>query len=125
MEPEHPDDPVEPTKSRHHNIHLHKKPKKYLVHDAKWPAGRLTSTAAGEARLMQALTIRLNNATKGMTPKQIAKKTGISVPTLSKIQRGEVWPTVATIAHLERKLDTPLWGDEHYVRNDPRPPFHR
>ena len=118
--PVEPADPAEAPKTRHHKIHLHKKPKRYLVAHAEWPNGAVTTTAPGEARLMRGLTLRLNHATKGMTLKQIAEKTGISVPTLSKIQRGEVWPTVATIAHLERALNKPLWGEEHYRRNDPK-----
>ena len=69
---------------------------------------------------MRAITIRLKAATRGKTLSEIEEETGISISTLSQIRRGEAWPTVATIAHLERTLHTRLWGDEHFI--PPAPP---
>ena len=105
---------------RHAKIHLHREPCNHLAANNKWPEGRLRSSPPGEAKLVRAITIRLKAATKGKTLSEIAEETGISISTLSKIRRGEAWPTVATIAHLERMLRTRLWGDEHFI--PPAPP---
>ena len=104
---------------RHDNLHLHPEPRDHLVKHNVWPEGRLKRNPPGEAKLVRAITIRLKQATEGMTLTEIEAKTGISASTLSKIHRGEIWPTVATIAHLERTLHIRLWGDEHYI---PPPP---
>ena len=68
---------------------------------------------------MRAISIRLINATPGMNLRDIEAKSGISMSTISKIKRGEAWPTMVAIAHLERTLHIRLWGDEHYI---PPPP---
>ena len=119
--PEEPDKKPKPKpKPRHAKIHLHSKPKDHLVSDAQWPRGKLKGGSPGEAKLMRELTIRLMEATKGMTLEQMEKKYGISKSTLSKIRRGEIWPTVATVARLEKMLSKRLWGDEHF-QSPPKP----
>ena len=69
---------------------------------------------------MRALTIRLMEATEGMTLERMEEEYGISKSALSKVRRGEIWPTVATIAHLEKVLGKRLWGDEHFL-SPPKP----
>ena len=99
-------------------------PHEYVIPGQDWPDGVLISRAPSEARLAQAVTLRLKKACGKRPVDIVAKNAGVSLLAVQDIYNGTSWGDLATIARLERYLDYRLWGDEH-LRTVPPPPLHR
>ena len=98
---------------------LRKRPSCYLTADGHWPDGPLESGSPGVARLAQAISRRLRHALQGQVRRAVARDARLDRRTIRKLMDGESWGRAPTIARLEGRLQTRLWGDEH-LRPDPR-----
>ena len=92
--------------------------------DEEWPFGRLVADAPIEARLVQGIVWRINYhcCRRNETPYVVARSAKIGLETLYKILRGESYPSLVTIARLEKHFGRRLWGNEHLPRGRKTPP---
>ncbi len=81
---------------------------------------RETSTNLQRAKLLADRIKALRNR-RNLTQEQLAQKSGISVYTISRLERGErVDPSVFTVDALAQKLDTTVDELLHGLRNAPK-----
>ena len=99
--------------------HLRPVPRTH-INSGEWPDGQLSTEAPPEARLVQALVVRLQQACGSRNLKEVAKTAQVSVHTLGDLINGTFWGDLTTIARLERVVSTRLWGDEHRWTRRPR-----
>ena len=96
---------------------LHPSPRDYLAPGATWPAGPLVSDAPPEAHLLQAISQRLRDETRGKSKREIARQCDLAAQTVFNILNGNTWSDAPTIARLEYHIDIDLWGTEHKDRH--------
>ena len=102
--------------------HLPPAPRTYIK-SGEWPYGLLDKDAPPEARLVQAVVLRLQEACAESDLEDledVAKKAEVSIQTLRDLTDGAVWGDLTTIARVERVLKTRLWGEEHWLPLRPR-----
>ena len=73
----------------------------------------MPADAPADVRLAVAVARRLDQARQPLSYREAGTATGVSHQTIHKIIHGNTWPNLHTIATLEIKLGTRLWGDEH------------
>lgn len=95
-------------------IGLESRPSLY-VESGEWPHGELVVDAPPEAHLARGAALRLHEAMESNRwgLRKTSRKTGLSTKVLANLLHGHTWPTLPTIARLEMRLETEIWGDEH------------
>jgi len=81
-------------------------PRAHVV-SGEWPHAQLDGDHAAEAA--QQFAARLVTAAAQRSLRTIEAVTGVDHATVSRILSGDVWPDIATVAHLEHGLETDLW----------------
>lgn len=85
-------------------------PRDYLA-TGTWPTGALHADAPPGARLghaiAQALAAAMHNQDIG--PREVARRAGLTHPTVLFVLQGKRLPSTHTLLLLERALHTPLW----------------
>ena len=99
--------------------HFRPPPRSYIK-SGEWPYGRLDKGAPPEARLAQAIGIRLQETAGRRGLKKVAELAGVSLLTVRDLCNGTFWGDLITIARLEAVLNKRLWGDEHRWEHRPR-----
>ena len=104
-----------PETSKYTSLGLGSMPRAHLRPKHAWPDGDLLGGAPAEARLVQKLVIRLEEAMGDHNLKldEVAAMSGVTKSSISVLLRGESWGTLPVIARLEKTLDVDLWGREH------------
>ncbi len=74
-----------------------------------WPHGPLTSDAPPEARVARAITIELDAAMRGRSPRSVAADAKLAHTTVYDLLKGRTYGDVITIARLEAALQRSLW----------------
>lgn len=77
------------------------------VESGEWPAAQLDGDPA--AQVAQRLASRLAAAVDGRSLRAVERATGVDHDTVARILRGDTWPDIATVAHLEHGLGADLW----------------
>ena len=85
------------------------------VESGEWPHGELAVDAPLEAHLARGAALRLHEAMESHRwgLRETSRQTGLSTKVLANLLHGHTWPTLPTIARLEMRLETEIWGDEH------------
>ncbi|MYA85670.1 MAG: helix-turn-helix transcriptional regulator [Acidimicrobiaceae bacterium] len=93
---------------------LESRPSLY-VESGGWPHCELAVVAPPEAHLARGAALRLHEAMESNRwgLRETSRKTGLSTKVLANLLHGHTWPTLPTIARLEMRLETEIWGDEH------------
>ena len=99
--------------SKYTLLGLDSQPKDHLKRGHAWPDGELVPKAPEEAKLVQALVMRLEEAMGNQRLMEIEELSGVNKTSISRLLRGESWGTLPVIARLERILEADLWGSEH------------
>ena len=89
------------------------RPPRHYAPPGAWPNGRLHSDAPPEARLAQAIVLRLQDRTRGLTPEEVAEQTGVTAQSVQAIYDGTNWARSDAIVKIETSLNIRLWGEEH------------
>ena len=105
--------PTDGPATKYSLLGLRSQPKDHLIAGHAWPHGRLTPAAPKEARLVQELVKRLQDAIAGRSLEEVEALSGVNKSSISRLLRGESWTTLPVIARLEHALGKDLWGDEH------------
>ncbi len=77
------------------------------VTSGDWPAAQLDGDPAAEAA--QEFVVRLAAAAGERSLRGVEAATGVDHDTVARILRGDTWPDMATLAHLEHGLGADLW----------------
>ncbi len=81
-------------------------PRAHVV-SGDWPSAQLDGDQAAEAA--QEFVVRLAAAAGELSLRGVEVATGVDHDTVARILRGDTWPDMATVAHLELGLGTDLW----------------
>ena len=114
--------PAEDPDSKYTRLGLRSQPRDYLMRGHAWPDGSLVRGAPKEARLVQELVKRLEDAMGNNRLEKVEQLSGVNKTSISRLLRGESWGTLPVIARLEATLRADLWGDEHRPDKQPRGP---
>lgn len=83
-----------------------KSPRAHVV-SGDWPSAQLDGDPAAEAA--QEFVVRLAAAAGEASLRRVEAATGVDHDTVARILRGDTWPDMATVAHLEHGLGADLW----------------
>ena len=85
-----------------------------------WPDGTLKRSAPAVAAVAQHIAIVLRDLTRpyGISGREAAKRAGMSQKALLNLLNGNTWPSMVTIARLEKALGVPLWDGRHHADGD-------
>lgn len=94
---------------------LEPRPNCYLAEGEKWPHGELVENAPPQAHLALAVSRRFHRLIEPHDWKirKISEKAGISTHAVYDPLKGNSWGTLPTIARIEMRFDTRIWGGEH------------
>lgn len=81
-------------------------PRAHVV-SGEWPEAKLDGDPAAE--VAQRLAARLKAAAGEMSLREVEAATGADHDTIARVLRGDTWPDIATVAHLEHGLSADLW----------------
>lgn len=81
-------------------------PRAHVV-SGEWPEAKLDGDPAAEAA--QRFVARLAAAVGALSLRGVETATGVDHDTVARILRGDTWPDIATVAHLEHGLGVDLW----------------
>lgn len=86
-------------------------PASYIADDGLWPSGPFREETPAYACVTAGLVSRIAAVMdqRGLSLRAVAVPAGIDPTSLSRLLTGKVVPDLATIANLERALDTDLW----------------
>ena len=77
-----------------------------------WPEGRLKGDAPPEARLAQAMVLRLHVACSKSSPEKVAQQAEIPLRVVQDLLDGAIWPDYAVVVRLDT-AGIVLWGSEN------------
>ncbi|MEO6627003.1 MAG: helix-turn-helix transcriptional regulator [Aquihabitans sp.] len=81
-------------------------PRAHVV-SGEWPEAQLDGDPAANAA--QGFVARLAVAVGELSLRGVEAATGVDHDTVARILRGDTWPDIATVAHLEHGLNVDLW----------------